>query len=213
MQLTDVINSNQSLSATAATIGSMLVNLQSSYGELYRMIKGLCFIFAIVFLVIAISDMANAAKHHGSSGRERESFFGITATFLTAVLFAWLPEVIRSFSQTLLCTAPEASQVFGYTKTASSGTQTSLYLAAAIDFIKFLGTIFFISGVLAMRRVAIGMPYQGENWPSVQWRIIGGIAAINITTTLNIFYNTFGIAPPKMLLEFLQPAAGAFSCG
>lgn len=195
-----------SLSAAGVTIGTMLVSLQDSYGQLYVFLVALCYIFSIIFFINAVFAMSSAAKRPGGGGDRSTTSSGIIFGFAASIILAYIPEFFQTMSQTLLCSSSQSEDIFRYAKTpaASSGSK---YLGAVIDFIKFCGLVFFINGIIAMRRVAIGAPYQGENWSAVQWRIIGGVAAFNILTVMKVFYSTFNMPPPAVLVPYLAPVA------
>lgn len=189
-----------------ATIGHVLIALQSSYPGLYELIKGVCFISSIFFLIGAILSLSrlSTGKGHGIG----DTAGSVMWKFFTSVILAFMPEMMNTVSLTVTCLKLDTPNIFAYTGPVNNlNSGTDAYVTAVIQFVKFCGLLFFVNGVFAMRRVATGNPYNGETWRSVKWRLIGGVMAFNITTTLGVLFDTIAITPPAFLADQLQSAS------
>lgn len=145
---------------------------------------------AVALVVAAALKFINNAKYgdRDGGGELRKPLM-----FLVAAILLWnLGASATTFLQTIYGDSTTTQNLIGYTPSSNMTQEGSHMIKAMVMGLRLIGYFFLISGLLALREV--GSPSQGPGTPFQRslWRILGGVAAINIVASVNLISSFIG---------------------
>lgn len=169
-------------------VGSMFANATSS---IQAIINGMPWVGMIIGLALTFKSILAFRDWTENGGRTTlKTPIGL---FMLGVLLVCLPGSINMFTETLDLGANTGVNLLSE-GTTSSIAGVSAALTGVLLFVKLVGHIAVIRGLLILKRAAEGQ--QGGEMGRALTHIGGGAAAININTFLNILATTVGASLP-----------------
>lgn len=147
---------------------------------------------AAVALIVAAAKML--IEHSKTMGAESGNNPRRAMMFvLSAVLLFNLGASTNTFLQTFYGEATTTQNLIGYTPSSNMTEEGSKMVKAMIYGLRLIGYFFFISGLLKLRNAGEQMAPGGQGaFQTSLWRIVGGVAAINIVATVNLISSFIG---------------------
>ena len=177
---------------------SMLVNLQTQLPMLFNLITAGAYFIGIMMGAKALYDLKQYGEIRTMMMSQTDARGPFTMLFVSGFLL-YLPTALHISLKTLFDGGLDNILQYEGTSTA----QGDQVIVALIQFVKLVGLISFVRGVLIIGRIG-SKQQQGGGWPKALTHIVGGILAINIVGTMKIVADTFG-------LEFALSYLGSLS--
>lgn len=142
-------------------------------GPIWQMITGACYVMALLLLIKSAFQLRDVAeqKMHGHSAP--------LLTFVSACLLAAAPEALVSVMVTVFGDGTSTS-ILQYTPAEAADSPVK----AVITIIQLIGYIFFVRGILELRRAGEPQRFQGASINKAVTIMLSGMAAIYINYTL-----------------------------
>ncbi|CAN7531168.1 hypothetical protein LJR168_003829 [Pseudoxanthomonas sp. LjRoot168] len=112
--------------------------------------------------------------------------------FVAGILLWNLGASATTLLQTIYGDSTTTQNLIGYTPSSNMTSEGTAMIKAMVMGLRLIGYFFLVSGLAALRHA--GSPSQGGNSPfqTSLWRILGGVAAINIVATVNLISSFIG---------------------
>ena len=175
--------------ADTTSFSSLFTNLNDSLDEVWQMLIAICYLTGFALTLGAIYKLKKFGERtafmHNSKG-----LIAPSAAFFIGINLMFAPAYLKVWNATL----------FGYSDVQSTlaweqenaGIDWADALAPMIGTIQVIGLIAFLRGWLLVTKSTAEQPQPGAVSKGFI-HIVGGVLAINITGTLDIISNTFGI--------------------
>jgi len=153
-------------------------------------INVLASVIAVAMVVMAASRLVSNAKY---GEREGGNELRKPLMLFIAGIFLWnLGASATTLLQTIYGDSTTTQNLIGYTPSSNMTSEGTAMVKAMVMGLRLIGYFFLVSGLAALRNV--GSPSGGSNSPfqTSLWRILGGVAAINIVATVNIISSFIG---------------------
>lgn len=169
---------------------SMMSHLSVSLGDLSGFIVATFYMAGVVLAMAAVMRL----KKLGVRSAMMQSDGGVVGPFVQLMIGAALvysPTLISVMNQTFWG-SPEFESVMSWSNNYQ-GSQFAAIIRPLIGIIQLIGSIAFLRGWLIMAKVSNGGSQQPGQVSKGVIHVIGGILAMNITRTITVFMNTFGL--------------------
>ncbi|MEX3556860.1 MAG: hypothetical protein VB135_00045 [Burkholderia sp.] len=97
-----------------------------------------------------------------------------------------------AFLQTVFGADTTTQNLIGYTASTAMPAESSAMLGVLLMVIRFIGYFFFVSGWHSVTKIGSGGQSADGAFARSLWRIIGGVAAINIVGSVNLISGFLG---------------------
>lgn len=178
--------------AQSTNIGSMFVSFQPSIQALIKLVIAVSMIMGISLIINSIYQFAKLGEGNGQRGD------GVKApifTFLSGIALFGLMLSLRTIGETIAM----GSGPGDFLMPSSSGTSTATQaiILAILWFVRLVGFIALVRGILLFYKYGQGQSNQGELGRALT-HLFGGVMAIHIDSTARILAGTFapGVAFP-----------------
>lgn len=153
----------------------LITNFNESVGGFYQLLNSCFYLIGGIFAVKTGWEIKSVQESRG-----QHTYAMAIVTFLTAVIFLYLPTAIDAFSNSMFDGVegrvnPLAMGGDGTTATFSAG------IRAIVQFVELVGLIAFGRGWFIMRALSQGRSGEGAMGRGIT-HMVGGILAVNITT-------------------------------
>lgn len=166
-------------------IGAVVKGLMESYPGMYMATNAIIYLMGGVLVLVTIRKLY---AYSGRSGGRDVNLVSIIVTFMVAIIFLNMPEMIGDITKT---TFGANANFMEYAK-QGGGAPFKQSMTAVLAFIQFIGYIAFVRGWLVIKSVGDGEAQEGGLLRGIM-HIIGGVAAVHIDKTLAILSSTFGL--------------------
>lgn len=168
----------------APNLAQMFANFSSSATELSKMLMGASFVLGILITGIGLLKL----KEYGESGGRMKISQPLFVIFAGVMLFA-LPGMIDTTAQTLSLGHSLEGRLLANPNVGSTVPGMDEALKGVLLFVKLIGNIAFIRGLLMLKDIGEGK--QGAGMGRALTHLIGGAFAINIGVTISMLAATF----------------------
>ena len=182
-------------SASAAGVpdaAGMFVNFGTSIGPLMKLVLTAAPIMGIVVMMGALFA---ATRIQEGKATTKQVLWG----FLVAGLLFSMGPAIQAMTATLSLGGSDAANVLAGRYAVRSGPSHCGAVSSILGFVQFIGLVAFARGLLLLHKHGEGKD-QGDGLGRGFTHLIGGSAAMNITTTAQILANSFGATAALSLL-------------
>lgn len=181
-------------------IGTMLTNLQATFGNLQTLVVSLSYVFGVSLLVRGLFKAKELGTHNPGAAQQGGFKEPIVFMVIGAIL-VYLPSSVDVGLTTIFATTTlgTAADLFSYTGPTDSKTWAQIQ-SVLINYLKLLGLIAFIRGWIILSKVGHGG--QQDTFSKGLIHVIAGILLINIVDSIQILANTFGF------VGFSNPTTG-----
>ena len=177
--------------ADGASINTIMSNLSVSIGDLSGFIVA---VFYISGIGIAFGGIMRLKKL-GVRSAMMQSDGGVVGPMVQLMIGAALiyaPTLLQVMNQTFWGD-PSFENALSWSK-SYQGSQLVNIITPLIGIIQLIGSIAFLRGWLILTKVSNGGSQQPGQITKGIVHLIGGVLAMNITRTVSVFMNTFGIS-------------------
>lgn len=176
--------------AGTSTFSSLFINLNDSLNQVWQFLIASCYLTGFSLTLGAIYKLKKFGERtafmHNSKG-----LLAPSAAFLIGIALMYAPTFLQVMNTTLFGT-PNVQSTLSW-QSSHSGIDWADVLAPMIGTIQVIGLIAFIRGMLLITKSTGEQPQPGAVSKGFI-HIVGGIMAINITGTMDVLANTFGLS-------------------
>ena len=177
-------------STTSTTFQSLFTNLNASLNQVWQFLIAVSYLTGFSLTLASIYKLKKFGERtafmHNSKG-----LLAPSAAFIIGIMLMYAPTFLQNLNMT----------VFGYPNPQStlswesenSGIDWADALAPMIGTIQVIGLIAFIRGMLLITKSTSEQPQPGAVSKGFI-HIVGGVMAVNITGTMDVLANTFGLS-------------------
>ena len=176
--------------AGSTTFSSLFLNLNSSLNQVWSALIATCYLVGFSLTLGAIYKLKKFGERtafmHNSKG-----LLAPSAAFIIGIGLMYAPTFLEVWNMTLFGTTNIESALSW--QSSNSGIDWADALAPMIGTIQVIGLIAFLRGWLLITKSTGEQPQPGAVSKGFI-HVIGGVMAINITGTMDMLVNTFGLA-------------------
>jgi len=176
--------------AGTTTFSSLFINLNDSLDQVWAMLIATCYLVGFSLTLGAIYKLKKFGERtafmHNSKG-----LLAPSAAFFIGIALMYAPTFLQNWNMTLFGT-PNVESTLSW-QSSNSGIDWADALAPMIGTIQVIGLIAFLRGWLLITKSTGEQPQPGAVSKGFI-HVIGGVLAINITGTMDMLANTFGLA-------------------
>lgn len=173
------------------SVYSIMSNLSVSIGDLSGFIVSLFYLAGVGIAMGAVLRL----KKLGVRSAMMQSDGGVVGPFVQLMIGAALvysPSLLAVMNETFWG-SPEFESVLSWSN-SYQGSQIVAVIRPLVGIIQLIGSIAFLRGWLILARISNGGSQQPGQVSKGVIHIIGGVLAMNITRTVSVFMNTFGLS-------------------
>ena len=164
------------------TIITNLKDITDISGPLWLLVNAFCYLMALIFGFSALMQLKDASENAG-----RVTYKAPIFTFITAAMLAAVPETIKSVGDGIFGVWVANSPL------SSVKTDTTVdTFRAILQFISFMGYIFFVRGIFVLKQAGQPERYQSASVGKAVTILASGMCAIYIDITIQVVANTTG---------------------
>lgn len=144
-------------------------------GPVWQLVNAVCYVMALIFAFRAAVQLKDVAE------QKTQSYTTPMLTFMAAALLAAAPSSVASVSATVFGSGVATSPL-AYTSTQVGASP----IKAVLTLIQLIGYIFFIRGIMELKRAGEPQRFQGASVNKSLVIMLSGMAAIYINYTLQV---------------------------
>ncbi|MBB3923898.1 MULTISPECIES: type IV secretion protein IcmC [Xanthomonas] len=168
---------------------TMVNNLRELMPSLTLALNAIVSLIAVALCGFAVMKFIAHAKQRGDGMVKPIT----PVLMLVSAAMLWnLSASASAFLQTVYGEDTTTQNLIGYTASSAMPEQSSAMLGAMIMFVRFIGYMFFASGWMNVTKIGSGTQSAEGAFSRSLWRIVGGVAAINIVGTVNLISGFLG---------------------
>lgn len=176
-----------SSAGTTPGFGQMLANLSESFPNLWRLVTGGAYVLGFVMVLGGIYQLRAYAEPH-SMMRGSSNMKGPMVTIFVGSMLIFSPTAFHSVLVTMFGAGAHVTPL-SYAVN-DLGIESELAYKGLLEFVQFVGLMSFIRGWYLLHK-ATQQSAQISHAKGLT-HIIGGLLAINIVATRDVFLYTFG---------------------
>jgi intracellular multiplication protein IcmC len=154
-------------------LSTLLANFNDAVGGFYNLLNACFYLIGGIFALLTGWELKSVQDSRG-----QKTYTMVIVTFLTAVIFLYLPTALDVASTTLF-NGMDRHNPLSTNLTDNGGFAAGA--AAVMRFIEMVGLIAFGRGWFILRAVSQGRANEGGTGRAIT-HMVGGILAVNITT-------------------------------
>lgn len=179
-------------SSTSTTIFTMMSQLSNNVGDISSFVVGLYYVVGIGIALSAVFRLKKLGVRSAMMGSDG-SVGGPIIQLLIGAALVYSPSLLATLNTTFWG-SPAFNSALSWTSSGSStGSQIVAVITPLVGIIKLIGCIAFLRGWLILTRISSGGSQQPGQISKGIVHIVGGVLAMNITTTVQVIMNTLGI--------------------
>jgi len=178
--------------STSTTIFTMMGQLNNNVGDISSFVVGLYYVVGIGIALAAVFRLKKLGVRSAMMGSDG-SVGGPIIQLLIGAALVYSPSLLATLNTTFWG-SPAFNSALSWTSSGSStGSQLVAVITPLVGIIKLIGCIAFLRGWLILTRISgAGSQQPGQISKGIV-HIVGGVLAMNITTTVQVIMNTLGI--------------------
>jgi intracellular multiplication protein IcmC len=168
-----------------------ITNLGDAFGNIRTLILYSAYIIGLLLFIKGFMDFRNATQAAGG----RHEFGGSLMYFVSGIALIYFPSTLDSGLTTVFGNTSTTinAQTISYLSKGSSSSWPDL-LKILLKYVQIIGYIAFIRGWMLIARSGQGQQQSGGHGSSKGiTHIIAGILLVNISGTIDILAQTFGL--------------------